>query len=177
MGGEAMDEEEFHRLGDIWVPRMFYAFIALLVMAGGLKAVFEGGESGGFVVYAILAVPVLAIYFYPSIIAYQRENRYKKPILILNIIFGWTVIGWGVALVWAYWPDKDENVGKDIQPISSPPPSAGQGAPTVTEATEPQPQSSTEKRLAALEHLAKLHASGVLTDAEFEAEKKKLLDT
>jgi hypothetical protein len=147
-------------------------------MAAGLKAALEGGGGGdNFVVYAILAVPALAIYFWPSIIAYKRENRYKMPILILNAVFGVTLIGWGAALVWAYWPDKDENVGKDIQPIiASPPPSAGQGEPTVTVATESQTQSPTEKRLAALEHLAKIHASGVLTDAEFEAEKKKIIN-
>jgi len=172
-----MDQEEFTKLGDIWVPRIFYALAAILFTAIGLKTVLEGGEAGNAVVYGILALPVAAIYFYPSIIAYKRENRYKMPIFIFNIIFGWTVIGWGIALVWAYWPDKDENAGKVIQPITSPRPPAGEGESTVTVATEPQTQSPTEKRLAALEHLAKLHASGVVTDEEFQAEKKKIIDS
>ena len=86
------------------------------------------------------------------------------------------MIGWGVALVWAYWPDKDENAGKDIQYVVSSSPTVGQVGPTVTETTEPQTQSPAEKRLAALEHLAKLHASGVLTDTEFEVEKKKIIN-
>ena len=68
---------------------MFYALVAILVIAVGLNAVFEGGEAGNDVAYVILALPVTAIYFYPSIIAYIRENRYKKPILMLNTIFGW----------------------------------------------------------------------------------------
>ncbi len=168
-----MDLDEFTKLGDIWVPKIVYALIALLVIVGGLSAAFEGKEAG---IYVILALPVAAIYFYPSILAYQRENRYRKPIAVVNLFFGWTVIGWAGALAWAYWPDKDDNVGNNVQSIVSSSPPVEQAEPTVTEALEPQTQSSTEKRLAALEHLAKLHESGVLTDAEFEVEKKRILD-
>ena len=42
---------------------------------------------------------VMLMYFLPSIIAHQKRDF--RGIFILNLLFGWTVIGWVVALVWA----------------------------------------------------------------------------
>ena len=40
-------------------------------------------------------------YFLPSIIAAARSKRDLVSIFILNLLLGWTAIGWVVALVWA----------------------------------------------------------------------------
>lgn len=42
----------------------------------------------------------LALYLVPTIVAAQR-GRAVGPISIVNLVFGWTVLGWIGALVWA----------------------------------------------------------------------------
>ena len=70
------------------------------------------------------------------------------------------------------------NAGQGVRfmVVPPPPPPDIEGKPTDTGAAQPQTETATEKRLNALEHLGKLHSSGVLTDAEFEAEKKGILN-
>jgi hypothetical protein len=45
---------------------------------------------------------VLVLYFIPAIIAWQRRHRQRVAILVVNIFFGWTFVGWIIALVWAF---------------------------------------------------------------------------
>lgn len=46
----------------------------------------------------ILAAIMLAVYFLPAIIASVREHARVTQITIMNVLFGWTIIGWVVAL-------------------------------------------------------------------------------
>lgn len=41
------------------------------------------------------------IYFCPTIIAFKKERDNKASILALNLLLGWSVVGWVVSLVWA----------------------------------------------------------------------------
>ena len=41
----------------------------------------------------------VVLYFLPAIIAHNKRDSSK--ILVVNLLFGWTVIGWCIALVWA----------------------------------------------------------------------------
>ena len=50
-----------------------------------------------------------------------------------------------------------------------------QNAPQQAEAAPPPPSSGTDDKLDQLKQLGELKASGVLTDAEFEAQKAKIL--
>jgi len=50
--------------------------------------------------YAILS---FVIYFIPSLIAISTNHRNKLPIFILNLFFGWSLIGWVVALIWVLY--------------------------------------------------------------------------
>lgn len=52
-----------------------------------------------------LAVIVLALYFVPSFIAVNRNKRNKNAIFALNLLLGWTFVGWVVALVWSLTQD------------------------------------------------------------------------
>mgnify|MGYP006433950487 CR=1 FL=1 len=45
---------------------------------------------------------VLAVYFIPAIIAMARGHRQSGAILVINLILGWTFLGWIAALVWAF---------------------------------------------------------------------------
>ena len=46
-----------------------------------------------------------ALYFLPSILALARNNRDTVSILVLNLLLGWTAVGWVIALVWALKAD------------------------------------------------------------------------
>ncbi|WP_342594520.1 superinfection immunity protein [Salinicola lusitanus] len=48
----------------------------------------------------------LALYLLPTIIAAARHKRNVVAIGALNILLGWTLIGWVVALVWSLMHDK-----------------------------------------------------------------------
>ncbi len=43
----------------------------------------------------------LAIYFIPTIIALSRNHRNRLGIFLLNLLAGWTFLGWVGALVWS----------------------------------------------------------------------------
>lgn len=55
----------------------------------------------------IVAV-LISLYFLPSLIAIIKGRRNKTAIFALNILLGWTFIGWVVSLVWSltYNPNK-----------------------------------------------------------------------
>jgi uncharacterized membrane protein YqaE (UPF0057 family) len=55
----------------------------------------------GFLIGGTLAI---AIYFLPTIAA--RKRRSGTAIFLLNLLLGWTLLGWVVALVWAAIPDQ-----------------------------------------------------------------------
>ncbi|MEO0497934.1 MAG: superinfection immunity protein [Pseudomonadota bacterium] len=52
-----------------------------------------------------LVVVVLAasIYFLPAIVAHKGRHRNKTAITVINLFFGWTLLGWVLALVMAVW--------------------------------------------------------------------------
>jgi hypothetical protein len=41
------------------------------------------------------------IYIIPSIVAFRRSHPNRWVILVINLAFGGTIVGWGIALVWA----------------------------------------------------------------------------
>ena len=51
----------------------------------------------------LIALPfILLLYFTPSIVASWRKHSKATAIRILNLLAGWTFIGWVAAAVWAY---------------------------------------------------------------------------
>lgn len=49
----------------------------------------------------ILAILIFGVYFLPTLVAFLRCHKNKLAIFFLNILLGWTGIGWTVALVWS----------------------------------------------------------------------------
>lgn len=50
-----------------------------------------------------------AIYFIPLIVAYIRKHNNTAAIAVLNLVLGWTFLGWLAALLWALNSDIEEN--------------------------------------------------------------------
>ena len=49
----------------------------------------------------VLATVFLLLYFIPTIVAAMREHHQQGAIFMLNLLLGWTVLGWAAALIWA----------------------------------------------------------------------------
>jgi hypothetical protein len=62
-------------------PKMLSAFVAL-------------GTLGGIAF-------TLALLFLPTLVAKSRNHPNTLPIFLVNLFFGWTFVGWVIALVWA----------------------------------------------------------------------------
>ena len=43
-----------------------------------------------------------ALYFVPSVIAMINWHYHRGAIILLNILAGWTLVGWVAAYVWAF---------------------------------------------------------------------------
>lgn len=45
---------------------------------------------------------ILVLYIIPSIIAAARYHRQLGAIVVINLFLGWTLLGWVIALAWAF---------------------------------------------------------------------------
>lgn len=66
--------------------------------------------------HPILWLIVVALNFLPTIVAFARGHRHPGVILVLNLLFGWTGVGWVGCLIWAM-------VGRQRHRLDAPPPS------------------------------------------------------
>lgn len=48
----------------------------------------------------LMIVAVLATYFLPTIVAASTRHRQLPAIAAVNLLLGWTGLGWVAALVW-----------------------------------------------------------------------------
>jgi hypothetical protein len=60
----------------------------------------------------------LAAYFIPFFIAAGRKHRFSNAIGLINLLLGWTGIGWFAAIIWAVNRDVRE-AGEDYAPGGS----------------------------------------------------------
>lgn len=49
---------------------------------------------------AVFFLVALCVYFFPTWVARKRKNL--AAIFVTNLLFGWSLIGWGIALIWAF---------------------------------------------------------------------------
>jgi hypothetical protein len=54
-------------------------------------------STSGIVLFLVCG----ALYFIPTLLAAARGHQSGLGIFILNVAFGWTVLGWIIALIWA----------------------------------------------------------------------------
>lgn len=106
----------------------------------------------------IILLVCVVIYFIPTFIANGRKTHNENGIAIVNVLLGWTVVGWIIALIMACGSRSKDTV-------------------EIIEEIEPEEIVEKPDRVAMLERIAKLKADGVLSDEEFNDEKKRILAT
>lgn len=63
-----------------------------------------GMLNGWEIVLLLFMAPV---YLAPAGIAIVRKHRNALAIGLLNVLLGWTVIGWILALIWAVYRERE----------------------------------------------------------------------
>ena len=58
---------------------------------------------GSYIPFGLVS---LALYFLPTIIVLARRKKNVLGPILVNVLLGWTVIGWIVALIWALTIDE-----------------------------------------------------------------------
>ena len=90
-----------------WVIAVAAASIFLGVSAG--MVIWQFLMHNQDTLLALLVGCLLGlVYLFPTLVATARQHPRRTPIFLLNIIFGWTLFGWGIALVWAYTSSPPE---------------------------------------------------------------------
>lgn len=62
--------------------------------------------------FAFALIAGLIFYFVPAMIAAGRHHRNSNAILAANLLFGWTMLGWAVALIWALTGSHPDDAAK-----------------------------------------------------------------
>jgi hypothetical protein len=65
-------------------------------------------NSGDDGLGAFLVLLAIAAYFIPTVIAAVRSHHNAGAICVLNLLLGWTVLGWVAAIVWACTATKQQ---------------------------------------------------------------------
>lgn len=71
-----------------------------------MEALIVGAGVFGFGSLVVMFIG----YFLPWIIALLRGTRSNVGIFFINLLFGWTMIGWVIALIWAIVAERRNNV-------------------------------------------------------------------
>ena len=87
-------EDGFEKQATIGVTALFTVVAVMILALQGFESLI-GGIVG------------IVLYFVPGVVAYNRKHNNRAAILTLNILLGWTVIGWAGALVWAMTKDVE----------------------------------------------------------------------
>ena len=51
------------------------------------------------IIFIILGIIAFGAYFFPTIFAFMAGSGVKRYVFLINLLFGWSVIGWAVALL------------------------------------------------------------------------------
>jgi len=79
--------------------------LATLVFVIALVAGVTNPQLGKMIGAMVLLLALLPVYFLPTISAQLGHRRNTAAIFALNLLLGWTLLGWVAALVWAMVKD------------------------------------------------------------------------
>lgn len=125
----------------------------------------------------IVLIIVAAVYFFPTIVAFNRGTTNAGGVFIVNLLLGWTLVGWGGALMMAAGGSTKRDEGRLVSKLSQEMNESTRTVrPTLNSPSIDMPLLPADTSVDQLVRLADLHKQGVLTDEEFAAKKKQLLE-
>ena len=74
-----------------------------------------GTRHGAVFVVFFGVLVLLVLYLIPSLLAWTQDAMHLRGIVLCNLLLGWTVLGWLVALVWAL-VDGSRDADRDSWP-------------------------------------------------------------
>ena len=55
---------------------------------------------------------IVGVYFLPTLISYDRKHDSRAGIMALNLLLGWSLIGWIIAFIWALSGKNNKKLNK-----------------------------------------------------------------
>lgn len=67
--------------------------------------------GGGIPKGIVIGIGLVLLYLLPTMLAWAGGKRRKVKVTLVNVLAGWTIIGWIAAMlmVWAYEAPEDES--------------------------------------------------------------------
>ncbi len=97
--------------------------LLLCIIVVGMFAALGGGGSPAVSLRIFFTVVIsFSIYLVPTFVADGRQHRRLLAIAVLNVLLGWTLLGWAAALVWA--------CTSNVKPLQEDHPKANRAAAT-----------------------------------------------
>jgi hypothetical protein len=132
----------------------------------------SGADAIAFAIFLSLLLTAGVVFVLPSILAFSRQHPNRWIILVINVALGGTLIGWGVAMVWAMRAVHRGHSGS----------AGGESGLNIflndvkkVQLMEPAPLLGTSTAQE-LERLHALLTQGAISQAEFDGLKERLLD-
>ncbi|MET3900679.1 hypothetical protein ABIB57_004645 [Devosia sp. UYZn731] len=134
-------------------------------------------DNSGYLFIFCVAAIAGAIYLIPTFVAFARRHPNRWLIMVINVAFGGTGIGWLGSLVWAFQAahlsehgsDGGESginlFANDVVPVA-----------VVGQLPVPDGRDSHDALANRLIQLKRLLDAGALTDAEYAAIRQPVLD-
>jgi hypothetical protein len=92
-----MTRPQVKYLGRAWPALAVFALLSA-VLAGAPSSV---GKIAALITGLVLVGFLFWFYFLPALIARERSHPNVEAIFAINLLLGWTLVGWVVALAWA----------------------------------------------------------------------------
>lgn len=85
------------------MKNLFFSLYYLTLAAGLLVSAFSKGTAIDLTdAHAVLLIAyAIAWYWLPLMVAFHRDTRNAMSVSVVNLLTGWTGIGWLIALVMA----------------------------------------------------------------------------
>ena len=90
------------------IPMILGLTCGLILLAGLVSQIAARDDARDFVIWIPALIVGLGIYLFPSLVARSRRHRNLEAIMVLNILLGWTVVGWAIALCWAVYRERED---------------------------------------------------------------------
>lgn len=134
-----------------------------------------GGSE--WILILLIAFP---FYFLPTILATSRKNPNTGAILVLNLLLGWTFLGWIGALIWALSSKSNQSPTVVVNNTSQSYSQEYKGEQPGTRLQISPNETTTipitqQDKIDQLRQLKQLLDEGILTTEEFNKQKADIL--